>query len=145
MAGGVRVYDDYAHHPTELVATLSAAREVAGVGRLVVAFQPHRFSRTAAFREEFGLALGLADDVVVMEVYGAGEDPIPGATGVSIATAVPLPRSQVRFEPSWSSVAGELARRAKPGDLVLTLGAGDVTMLGPEVLEALGGSVEQPQ
>ncbi|HEU4676289.1 MAG TPA: hypothetical protein VFS29_09890, partial [Motilibacteraceae bacterium] len=106
-------------------------------GRLVVAFQPHRYSRTAAFRDEFGAALGLADEVVVMEVYGAGEDPIPGATGASVAAAVPLPAEQVRFEPSWSAVAGELARRARPGDVVLTLGAGDVTMVGPEVLAEL--------
>ena len=136
-AGGIRVYDDYAHHPTEVTAVLAAFRDVAEGGRLVVAFQPHRFSRTAAFREEFGRSLGLADEVVVMEVYGAGEDPVPGATGASVAAAVPLPPEQVAFEPSWSAVAGELARRAKPGDVVLTLGAGDVTMIGPELLALL--------
>ncbi|MDP9394577.1 MAG: UDP-N-acetylmuramate--L-alanine ligase [Actinomycetota bacterium] len=135
--GGVRVYDDYAHHPTEVTAVLSAARGVAGAGRIVAAFQPHRYSRTAAFRQQFGTALALADEVVVMEVYGAGEDPMPGATGASVAAAVPLPPQRVVFEPSWSAVAGELARRARPGDVVLTLGAGDVTMVGPEVLEAL--------
>ena len=136
-AAGVRVYDDYAHHPTEISAQLQAAREVAGGGRLVVAFQPHRYSRTLAFAEGFGQALGLADEVVVMEVYAAGEDPVPGASGSTVAAAVPLPPQQVVFEPSWSAVPAELARRARPGDLVLTLGAGDVTAVGPEVLRLL--------
>ena len=136
---GVRVYDDYAHHPTELVAQLIAAREVAGRGRLVVAFQPHRYSRTLVFAAEFGKALGLADEVVVMEVYAAGEDPVPGATGATVAAAVPLPPSQVLFEPSWTAVPGRLADRAAPGDLVLTLGAGDITAIGPEVLRLLAG------
>ncbi|WP_331272151.1 UDP-N-acetylmuramate--L-alanine ligase [Motilibacter aurantiacus] len=135
---GIRVYDDYAHHPTEVEATLRAARGVALGGRLVVAFQPHRYSRTAAFRDQFGAALALADEVVVMEVYPAGEDPLPGATGASVAAAVQLPPEQVCFEPSWSAVAGRLAERARSGDVVLTLGAGDVTMVGPEVLELLG-------
>jgi len=136
-AYGVRVFDDYAHHPTEIAATLAAARAVAGEGRLVVAFQPHRYSRTEVFRADFGRALAAADEVVVMEVYSAGEDPIPGASGAAVAAAVPLPDEQVCFEPSWSSVPARLAERARPGDLVLTLGAGDVTMLGPEVVELL--------
>ena len=139
VVSGIRVYDDYAHHPTELVAQLSAAREVAGSGRLVVAFQPHRYSRTLAFAEEFGVALGAADDVVVMEVYAAGEEPVPGATGATVAAAVPLPAEHVVFEPSWTAVPGHLAERARPGDLVLTLGAGDVTAIGPEVLRLLSG------
>jgi UDP-N-acetylmuramate--alanine ligase len=133
-ADGVRVFDDYAHHPTELRAVLSAAREVVGDGRLIVAFQPHRFSRTAAFRTEFGAALSLADEVIVMEVYSAGEEPIPGATGAAIAAAVPLPPGRVVFEPSWSAVAGQLAEKSRPGDVVLTLGAGDVTMIAGETL-----------
>ncbi len=139
-AGGVRVFDSYDHHPTEVRAVLAAARQVAGTGRVIAAFQPHRYSRTAAFRGEFGAALGLADEVVVMEVYGAGERPVPGATGASVAAAIPLPADCVVFEPSWSAVAGHLAARAKPGDVVLTLGAGDVTMIGPEVLAVLRGS-----
>jgi UDP-N-acetylmuramate--alanine ligase len=138
-AAGIRVFDDYAHHPTEVAATLAAARQVAAGGRLVVAFQPHRYTRTAAFHESLGQALGAADEVVVMEVYSAGEDPIPGASGASVAASVPLPDAQVHFEPSWSAVAGELARRAVAGDVVLTLGAGDITMVGPEVLTALAG------
>jgi UDP-N-acetylmuramate--alanine ligase len=136
-AGGVRVYDDYAHHPMKIVEQLRAARVVAGPGRLVVAFQPHLYSRTQTFAAELGQALGLADEVVVMEVYAAREDPIPGVTGATVAAAVPLPAERVRFEPSWSAVAGELAARARPGDLVVTMGAGDVTMIGPELLDLL--------
>jgi UDP-N-acetylmuramate--alanine ligase len=141
---GVRVYDDYAHHPTELAATLTTAREVAGSGRLVVAFQPHRYTRTAAFGPQLGAALGLADDVVVMEVYGSGEDPIPGVNGASVAATVPAPSGSVTFEPSWSAVARRLVERARPGDLVLTLGAGDVTMIGGEVLALLDGQGSAP-
>jgi UDP-N-acetylmuramate--alanine ligase len=137
LARGVRVFDDYAHHPTELVATLTAARTVAGSGRLVVAFQPHLYSRTQAFATEFGAALGLADEVVVMEVYAAREDPVAGVSGRIVAAAVPLAPEHVVFEPSWSAVAGHLAARAEPGDVILTLGAGDVTQLAPEVLAAL--------
>ncbi|RKS74121.1 UDP-N-acetylmuramate--alanine ligase [Motilibacter peucedani] len=136
-AGGVRVYDDYAHHPTEVEATLRAARSVAHGGRVVVAFQPHRYSRTAAFSDEFGRSLAFADEVVVMDVYAAGEDPLPGATGEAVAAAVPLAPGSVHYEPSWSAVAGRLAAAARPGDIVLTLGAGDVTMIGPEVLALL--------
>ncbi len=134
---GVRVYDDYAHHPTEVTAQLLAAREVVAGGRLVVAFQPHRWSRTQAFAAGFGRALALADEVVVMEVYAAGEEPIPGAGGAVVAAAVPLPPGRVLFEPSWSAVPGLLASLARPGDMVLTLGAGDVTLIGPEVLRLM--------
>jgi UDP-N-acetylmuramate--alanine ligase len=141
---GIRVYDDYAHHPTELDAVLRAAREVAGFGRIVAAFQPHRYSRTAAFTKQMGTALGLADEVVVMDVYAAGEDPIPGVTGAGVAAAVPLPPGRVVFEPSWSAVAGRLAESARPGDVVLTLGAGDITMIGPEVLDLLGDTPPTP-
>ena len=137
-AAGVRVYDSYAHHPTELAADLAAARDVADGGRVVVAFQPHLFSRTRFFADDFGRALGLADEVVVMDVYAAREDPVPGVTGALVAAAVPLPAEQVHFEPSWSAVAGRLADRAAEGDIVLTCGAGDVTMIGPEVLDRLG-------
>lgn len=137
VVDGVRVYDDYAHHPTEVRAQLRAARAVAGDGRLVVAFQPHLYSRTQEFAQGFGEALGLADEVVVMEIYGAREDPVPGVTGAMVADAVPLPAERVRFEPSWSAAAPALAGRARPGDLVMTMGAGDVSMVGPEVLEAL--------
>jgi UDP-N-acetylmuramate--alanine ligase len=134
---GVRVYDDYAHHHTELRATLTAARHLAGEHRLVVAFQPLRWSRTAIFHRELGESLGLADDVVVLEVYGSNEEPIPGASGALVAAAVPLPAEHVHFEPSFSAVPSWLADRATAGDLVLTLGDGIVSTLGPEVVDLL--------
>jgi UDP-N-acetylmuramate--alanine ligase len=138
-AGGVRVYDDYAHHPTEVHAQLVAARGMTGGGRLVAVFQPHMYSRTAAFADSFGAALGLADEVVVMDVYGAREDPVPGVTGALVAQAVPLEAEHVLFEPSWTAVPPAVAERVAAGDLVLTLGAGDVTQIGPEVLRLLDG------
>ncbi|MDQ3714491.1 MAG: UDP-N-acetylmuramate--L-alanine ligase [Actinomycetota bacterium] len=140
--GGVRVYDDYAHHPTEITAQLRAARSVAGDGRLIVAFQPHLFSRTRAFAHEFGAALGAADAVVVMAIFGSREDPIPGVSGSMVASHIPLPAEQVHFQPSWLQVAPLLASLARPGDLVLTLGAGDIAMIGREVLTSLAGQDE---
>lgn len=136
-ATGVRVFDDYAHHPTEVEATLQAARLVAGSGRLIVAFQVHRYTRAALFSREFGAALGLADEVVILEVFAAGEAAIPGISGQTIAEAVALDRSLVHFEPSWSSVPRRLVDLARPGDLVMTMGAGDVGLLGPQVLALL--------
>jgi UDP-N-acetylmuramate--alanine ligase len=136
-AGGVAVYDDYAHHPTEIAATLRAAREVVGEGRIIVAFQAHHFYRTAMFSREFGEALGLADEVVVLEVFAPGEEPIAGANGRTMAGNVPLPPEQVLFEPSWSAVPADLVARAKPGDIIMTLGAGEIGLLAPEILERL--------
>lgn len=136
-ADGVRVFDDYAHHPTEIDATLRAARDVVGDGRLVVACQPYRWYRTAMFVSEYADALALADVVVVLEVYGPGETPIPGASGQTIAKGVDLPEGQVIFEPSLSAVARHLADVVKPGDLVLTLGAEEVSVVGPELLGLL--------
>ena len=86
---------------------------------------------------EFGAALGLADDVVVLEVFAPGETPIPGVSGLAMAAQVPLDPAHVVFEPSWSAVAGQLADRAGPGDLVMTLGAGDIGLIGLEILEIL--------
>jgi UDP-N-acetylmuramate--alanine ligase len=140
--GGIRVFDSYAHHPREIAGDLVAARSLAGAGRVVVAFQPHMVSRTRIFGADMGAALGAADEVVVMDVYVAREDPEPGVTGALVAAAVPLPAEQVVFEPSWSATAGHLVARARPGDVVLTLGAGDVTLLGPEVLERLAAREE---
>jgi UDP-N-acetylmuramate--alanine ligase len=136
-AGGVRVVDDYAHHPTKVAAALQAARSVVGSGRVLAVFQPHLYSRTRIFAADFGRALGLADEVVVMDVYAAREDPEPGVTGALVAAEVPLPAERVTYQPSWSRVAAQVVGRARPGDLVLTIGAGDVTMLGPEILEQL--------
>jgi UDP-N-acetylmuramate--alanine ligase len=134
---GVRVFDDYAHHPTEIDAVLRAARTVVGKGRVLAAFQAHHYYRTALFSKEFGQALGLADFVVVLEVFAPGEEPIPGASGSTMANNVPLPSDQVIFEPSWSKVPGHLVANAEPGDIVLTLGAGDIGMMCPEILTLL--------
>ncbi|HET6653594.1 MAG TPA: UDP-N-acetylmuramate--L-alanine ligase [Nocardioides sp.] len=137
QVGGVRVYDSYAHHPNEITGDLQAARALAGDGRVVVAFQPHLVSRTRLFGAGMGRALGAADEVVVMDVYVAREDPEPGVDGKLVAAHVPLPDDRVVFVPSWSATPAALVERARPGDLVLTLGAGDVTLVGPEVLELL--------
>jgi UDP-N-acetylmuramate--alanine ligase len=126
-AAGVRVYDSYAHHPTEIAADLEAARGVAGEGRLVVAFQPHLVSRTRLFGPAMGQALGGADEVVVLDVYVARETADPDVTGRLVADAVPLPDDRVAFVPGVDEAALELAARARTGDLVLTLGAGSVT------------------
>jgi UDP-N-acetylmuramate--alanine ligase len=134
---GVRIFDDYAHHPTEIAATLQAARDVVGAGRLVVAFQAHHYYRTALFSREFGEALGLADEVVVLEVFAPGETPIPGASGQTLAGNVPLAPACVHFEPSWSAVAPLLATCVQPGDVVMTLGAGDIGMIGGELAKIL--------
>ncbi len=134
---GIRVFDDYAHHPTEIDAVLRAARTVAGTGKVRVAFQAHHYYRTALFSKEFGEALGLADFVVVLEVFAPGETPIPGASGSTMAGNVPLPADSVVFEPSWSAVAGHLANAAEPGDVIMTLGAGDIGMMCPEILSLL--------
>jgi UDP-N-acetylmuramate--alanine ligase len=134
---GVRVFDDYAHHPTEIDAVLRAARTVVGQGRVIAAFQAHHYYRTALFSKEFGQALGLADFVVVLEVFAPGEVPIPGASGSTMANNVPLPPAQVVFEPSWSKVPGHLVEHAQPGDVILTLGAGDIGMMCSEILTLL--------
>ncbi len=133
-AAGVRVFDDYAHHPTEVRANLVAARAVAGAGRVIVVFQPHLYSRTLSFAAEFGAALSLADEVVVLDVYAAREDPIAGVSGALVAEAVTAP---VHFQPALSAAPAQVAALATPGDVVITMGAGDVTMLGPEILDRL--------
>lgn len=136
-ASGVRIFDDYAHHPTEVAATLSALRAVvdqSGGGRAVVVFQPHLYSRTQTFAREFGAALSAADAVFVLDVYAAREQPIAGISGGSIAEHVSAP---VTYVPNLSEVAERVAAAARPGDVVVTMGAGDVTMLGPEILTAL--------
>lgn len=141
VAAGVRVYDEYAYHPTSMTAALGTLRELAGSGRLIVVFQPYRMYRTVAFQDEIARALALADEVVVMEVFGPGEERGPGQGGAPLARAVALPPEQVVFEPSWSAVATEVVRRARPGDLVVTMGAPPISMLGTEILTALE---EQP-
>jgi UDP-N-acetylmuramate--alanine ligase len=139
-AGGVTVVDDYAHNPGKVAAVVgTGAQLVAGTGRLVVVFQPHLYSRTRDFAAEFGAALAPADTVVLMEIYGAREDPVPGVSSLLVADALRAAREDADVEviASWSAVADAVAARVRPGDLVLTVGAGDVTMIGPEILRAL--------
>ncbi|MFD4368806.1 UDP-N-acetylmuramate--L-alanine ligase [Rhodococcus sp. NPDC058521] len=135
---GVRVFDDYAHHPTEVRAVLSAAADLVRqgdtTGRVVVVFQPHLYSRTATFAEEFGEALSLADEVVVLDVYGAREEPLPGVSGALVARSVSKP---VHYQPDLSLAPRQVAGLASAGDVVITMGAGDVTMLGGQILDAL--------
>src|SRR5215469_5666550 len=137
-AGGVRVLDTYAHHPTELAADLRAARAIAGSDRVIAVFQPHLYSRTRIFAAEFGTALALADEVVVLDVYAAREDPEPGVTGKLVADAVP--GGAARYVEAAADVPRVVASFAAPGDLVLTMGAGDVTRLGPLILGAIAAA-----
>ncbi|MCD4534765.1 UDP-N-acetylmuramate--L-alanine ligase [Nocardioides sp. cx-169] len=139
-ARGVRVYDSYAHHPAEIAGDLAAARAVAGEGRVVVAYQPHLVSRTRIFGVAMGQALGAADEVVVLDVYLAREEADPDVTGALVADAVPLPPERVAFVADLDEAPAEVVHRARPGDLVLTLGAGTVTELGPRILALLEGT-----
>jgi UDP-N-acetylmuramate--alanine ligase len=141
-AAGVDVVDDYAHNVGKVAAVVeTAARIVSGRGRLVCVFQPHLYSRTRDFSEGLGAGLAQADVIVVMDVYAAREDPVPGVSGRLVVDAIHgvRPEADVRYVPSWSDVAGEVAGIVRPGDLVLTIGAGDVTMIGPEILRLLNG------
>lgn len=136
-SGSVRVFDDYAHHPTEISATLAAVRTVleqSAGGRSLVVFQPHLYSRTKEFAAEFGRALDAADEVFVLDVYGAREQPLAGVSGASVAEHVSVP---VRYLPNFSAVAEQVAAAAGPGDVIVTMGAGDVTLLGPEIVTEL--------
>ncbi|MFY9669741.1 MAG: cyanophycin synthetase, partial [Trebonia sp.] len=135
-AGGVRVLDSYAHHPTELTADLRAARAIAGAGRVIAVFQPHLYSRTRIFAAEFGAALARADEAVVLDVYAAREDPEPGVTGKLVADAVP--GGTALYVAAASDAPKVVASLAAPGDVVLTMGAGDVTRLGPVILAEIG-------
>jgi UDP-N-acetylmuramate--alanine ligase len=143
VVDGVTVVDDYAHHPTEVRATLTAASSL-GFERVWAVFQPHRFTRTEALAEEFGTAFDEADRVVLFDVYGAGETPIPGVTGHTIVDAVmrARPRTRLAWLPHRSDATPFLLERVRPGDLVLTMGAGDVTTFGPELVRALDSSDE---
>lgn len=127
---GADLVDDYAHHPAEIDATLSAARS-GPWKRVVAVFQPHLYSRTRDLQDEFGIALGKADLIVVTDVYGAREDPVPGVTGKLVVEALGdfTPGRRVAYLPKLSEAASYLRQVVRPGDLVLTLGAGDVTTL----------------
>jgi UDP-N-acetylmuramate--alanine ligase len=136
-AGGIEVFDDYGHHPTEVAAVLRAARTQRS-GRIIIVFQPHRFSRTRQLRDEFGPALALADTVVLTGIYGAGEDPIPGITLEWLAAAVKAAApGRVEVVPDLTDVPRTVARLAHSGDLVITMGAGSIGDSGPRILEEL--------
>jgi UDP-N-acetylmuramate--alanine ligase len=133
-ARGVTVVDDYGHHPTEIRATLAAAREC-GHRRIHVVFQPHRYSRTLDLLEEFGSAFKDADTVVVLPIYAASEEPIPGVTAERLAEKIVGP--QVQFAPDPASAIAAVVAQAGERDLILTLGAGSVSQLAPQILAAL--------
>ncbi len=141
---GVIVVDDYAHHPTEIAATLEAARQAYPAKRLVVVFQPHLYSRTQALGAAMGGALARADVVVVADVYPAREPPIPGVTGRIVADAAKSDGAEVHWVPARQELTGRVAGLLRRGDVVLTMGAGDVTALGPELLAVLRRREEEP-
>jgi UDP-N-acetylmuramate--alanine ligase len=135
--GGVTVIDDYAHHPSEVAATIAAAR-VGAPRRVVAVFQPHRFSRTAEHADRFGEALAAADRVLLTEVYAAGEPPVPGVSGRLVAAAATAAGADVAFVPRRRDLAGAVAAEARPGDLILLMGAGDITLVADELARLLG-------
>jgi UDP-N-acetylmuramate--alanine ligase len=137
MGRGAEFFDDYAHHPTELRATLAAVPDE--YRRVVAVFQPHRYTRTEAMWCELGEALGAADVVVLTDVYGAGETPIPGVTGKLLVDSLTesAPGKRVVYLPKRADVAPFLSAEVRPGDLILTLGAGDITMVPDEALERI--------
>ena len=135
--GGVSVYDDYAHHPTEVAAALAAARTVVGAGRIIAVHQPHLYSRTRMFAQEFAETLEtFADQTIVLGVYGAREDPEPGVTGALVSERFRDP-SHVAYVPDWQDAADYLASIARDGDFVVTLGCGDVNRIVPQLLASL--------
>ena len=134
---GIRVYDDYAHHPTEVRNTLIAARTAAGDGRVVVCFQPHLYTRTRDFWLQLAEALEQADQAIVMDVCGDREDPLPGIDGAMVARAVRPGTADVTYEPVWDAAAPTVAAIARPGDLVITVGCGDVTKVAPLIVGQL--------
>jgi UDP-N-acetylmuramate--alanine ligase len=138
--GGVAVVDDYAHHPSELVATLSAARQAFPGRRLVAVFQPHLYSRTIAHGEAMGQALAAADLVFVTEIYGAREQPVPGVSGRQVVDAAVRAGADARFEAVRADVGQRVHQALRPGDVVLTLGAGDITRVAPELVRWLSAA-----
>ena len=133
---GVKVFDDFAHHPTEVTAALKGARAVVGAGRLITVFQPHLYSRTRLFAKEFAQALAASDEVVVLDIYAAREDPEPGVTGALIADVFEDQR-RMHYVPNWDDVPAAAAKIAKPGDFIITMGCGDVYRQVPGILKAL--------
>jgi UDP-N-acetylmuramate-alanine ligase len=135
--GGVLVIDDYGHHPTEIAAVLEAARTALG-RRLIVAFQPHRYTRTQQLMAEFGPALREADDIVLTDIYAASEEPLPGVTAEALADAIRAGAGKpVRLVKQLDDVVSVLLELANPGDAVITLGAGSIGTLPKRLVEAL--------
>jgi UDP-N-acetylmuramate--alanine ligase len=146
-AGGVSVIDDYGHHPTEIRATLAAAREC-GFRRTHVVFQPHRYTRTRDLMEDFARCFADADTLVVLDIYAASEEPIEGISGAGLARRIEEAGGrEARYAASFTDAANAVVSVAEPGDMVLTLGAGSVSQLGPIILERLGakGTVAIPR
>jgi len=137
-AHGVSVVDDYAHHPTEIAATLAAARGAHAGRRIIAAFQPHLYTRTRDFSREFGAALAAADAVFLTEIYPAREQPIAGVTSSLIESSLRQAGGTLTWRGERTSLAEALAGSVKPGDVVITIGAGDITKTGPELLQRLG-------
>lgn len=133
---GVSVYDDFAHHPTEVEAALKAARAVVGSGRLITVFQPHLYSRTRLMAKEFAQALSASDQVVVLDIYAAREDPEPGVTGALVSNAF-ADQAQVHYVPEWDDAPAVAASLAESGDFIITMGCGDVYRMVPQLLDAL--------
>lgn len=141
---GVSVYDDYAHHPTEVAAALASARSVVGPGRIIAIHQPHLYSRTQAMAGEFAAAYeSLADHTIVLDVFGAREDPVPGVTGALVADRF-HDAARVDFLPDWAEASSRAAELAREGDLIMTLSCGDVYRIIPSVLERLAEPVPAP-
>jgi UDP-N-acetylmuramate--alanine ligase len=137
VAAGVRVYDEYAYHPTSITAAMNTLREVAGDGRLIVVFQPYRVYRTRDLQAEIAAALAIGDQAIILEVFGPGEVREPGEGGVALTAAIDLPPDSKVFVPSWDDVPAEVAKRAREGDVVVTMGAPPISLMGDELLAAL--------
>ncbi|MEV6346687.1 UDP-N-acetylmuramate--L-alanine ligase [Actinoplanes sp. NPDC051851] len=144
IAAGVRVYDEYAYHPTSVLAALRTLREVAGDGRLLVVFQPYRVYRTRDLQAELAEGLALADQAIVMEVFGPGETRGPGEGGLALTAAIDLPAEHKVFVPDWEDVPAEVVRRSRPGDVVVTMGAPPISLMGDELLAALAEADRRP-
>jgi UDP-N-acetylmuramate--alanine ligase len=134
---GIRVFDDYAHHPTEVRATIATARLAAAGGKVIVIFQPHRYSRTAAFGEEFAEALKVADYAFLLDIYGAGEEPLPGASSAGISATINARGGKSVFEPNLMRAIERATEIAAAHDIIVTMGAGNVTSLAPQILALL--------
>jgi UDP-N-acetylmuramate--alanine ligase len=141
---GIRVFDDYAHHPTEVRNTLVAARTGVGEGRVVVCFQPHLYTRTRDFWRELADALEVADEAIVMDVCGDREDPIEGVDGRLVSDAVRAGTAHVTYQPDWDAAAPTVAGIARSGDLVITVGCGDVTKVAPLIVAELEAASSAP-